>query len=96
MDRREFLRRFGLGTAAATAGVLVAPTLAETLLIGARKYFFLWGNRFSELAEVRSPLEVAVEAIELERFMRDIPDLIPRDSSVYAAFRRQAVSIDRA
>jgi len=40
IGRRSFIRRLGLGL----AGALVAPTLAETLAIGAKKYFFLQEN----------------------------------------------------
>lgn len=40
LDRRGFLKRL----LPAAAGIVVAPTLAETLYHGAKKYFFLNGN----------------------------------------------------
>lgn len=40
MNRRSFLTRL----LPAVAGTVIAPTLAETLAVNAKKYFFLGGN----------------------------------------------------
>lgn len=88
LDRRTFLKRL----APAAAGVILAPTLAETLYHGAKKYFFLNGNPLEEpsLLGLRychynstnsvwsgfSRTETPVEVIELEEITMKIADLI--------------------
>ena len=52
-DRRSFLSRI----ITASAGMVVAPTLAETLAIGAKKYFFLSGVKKIDEGIARSPVE---------------------------------------
>jgi hypothetical protein len=67
-DRRAFLRNL----ATLAAGAIVAPTLAETLAVNAKKYFFLNGN------PLRGPFHV--NALELrilfEQFSRNLDAVI--------------------
>ena len=53
IGRRSFIRRLGLGL----AGALVAPTLAETLAIGMKKYFFIHNPTAESGALTRKDLE---------------------------------------
>ena len=43
MNRRNFLTKLGLGI----AGAIVAPTIAETIAVNAKKYFFIQNNPLS-------------------------------------------------
>lgn len=84
MNRRNFLRAI-LGTAAATA----LPSEVWPF----RKIFVphaiqLWGP---EAITVHGPLDIDlayIEAIELESFAKEIPELISRDSMLYNLLKR--------
>jgi hypothetical protein len=57
LDRRSFLRSL----LPAAAGVIVAPTLAETLALSSRKYFFISDN---PLAPVGNGIEIVTTLIK--------------------------------
>jgi hypothetical protein len=76
LDRRSFLRSI----LPAAAGVIVAPTLAETLIAASKRYFFFGGvpkhGLFHDFSlQLYDKFQADVAAIELESFARDFPSL---------------------
>lgn len=81
MERRNFLRSL-LGVAAATALPSEIWPFRKIFVPPAPQIF---------VPEVLPPLSVAaVEAIELEIFAKNIPDLIYRDTPMYNYFKKSA------
>jgi hypothetical protein len=63
ITRRSFLQTI----LPESAGMIVAPTLAETLSVNAKRYFFLTFNPLSE---------ATLAAIELEAFINQMPNVM--------------------
>lgn len=87
LNRRKFLSMFGK----ASAAIIIAPTLAETIAIGAKKYFFL-GN-----VAALNPLDSldAICAIELENFLPQIAVMFEREDAFYRAIQVKNAAISR-
>jgi hypothetical protein len=90
MDRRGFLRSM-LGVAAVTALPSEVFPFRKIFLPPMPKWFGVdWGFGESTVVVTRSVLdEACIEAIELEAFAKEIPDLIFRSTSLYKAFKKK-------
>ena len=79
ISRRGFLSMFG----EASAALIVAPTLVETLLIGAKKYFFMSAPvAFNPLSET------ACMSLELERIRDSVYTQFSQDDAFLQSIRR--------